>query len=83
VWSVVAFRETVKRLARNEFLGDLPFEFDATGTVLGHGFHPLKAPQLPVNSKPVRCPPSGAHSTINLMGAKMSPFDHVTIDPAL
>jgi hypothetical protein len=25
----VAFRETVERLARNEFLGDLPFEFDA------------------------------------------------------
>jgi hypothetical protein len=33
---VVAFRETVERLARNEFLGNLPFEFDAAGTVLGH-----------------------------------------------
>jgi transposase-like protein len=26
---------------------------------------------------------SGAHSTINLMVAKMSPFDHVAIDSAL
>jgi transposase-like protein len=26
---------------------------------------------------------SGAHSTINLMVAKMSPFNHVTIDSAL
>jgi hypothetical protein len=32
----VAFRETVERLARNEFLGNPPFEFDAMGTVLGH-----------------------------------------------
>ena len=39
----MAFRETVERLAGNEFLGDLPFEFDAMGPVLGHGFHPLKA----------------------------------------
>jgi len=41
-----AFRlsgESVKRFARNEFLGDLSFEFDAMGTVPGHGFHPLKA----------------------------------------
>ena len=44
---VVAFRETVEGLAGNEFLGDLPFEFDAMGTVLGHGFHPLKARQSP------------------------------------
>ena len=35
--------DVVERLARNEFLGDLPFEFDAMGTMLGHGFHPLKA----------------------------------------
>ena len=41
----MAFRETVERLARNEFLGDLPFEFDAMGTMLGHGFHPLNARQ--------------------------------------
>jgi hypothetical protein len=39
----VAFRETVERRAHNEFLGDLPFKFDAMGTMLGHGFHPLKA----------------------------------------
>jgi hypothetical protein len=37
--------ESVKRFARNEFLGDLSFEFDAMGTVPGHGFHPLKARQ--------------------------------------
>jgi hypothetical protein len=33
----------MERLARNEFLGNLPFEFNAMGTILGHGFHPLKA----------------------------------------
>jgi hypothetical protein len=36
----------MKRLACNEVLGDLPFEFDAVGAVLGHGFHPLKVRQL-------------------------------------
>jgi hypothetical protein len=41
----VASGERVKRFARNEFLGDLSFEFDAMGTVPGHGFHPLKARQ--------------------------------------
>ena len=41
--NVVAFRETVERVAGNEFLGDLPFELDAMGAMLGHGFHPLKA----------------------------------------
>jgi hypothetical protein len=39
----VAFGESVERLARPKFLGDLPFELDAMGTVLGHGFHPLGA----------------------------------------
>ena len=29
--------------ARNEVQGDLSFELDAMGAVLGHGFHPLKA----------------------------------------
>ena len=38
--------ESVKRFARDKFLGDLPFELDAVGAVLGHGFHPLKARQL-------------------------------------
>jgi hypothetical protein len=42
---VVAFGETVDCLARNEVLGDLSFELDAMGAVLGHGFHPLKARQ--------------------------------------
>ena len=42
---VVAFGETVECLARNEVLGDLSFELDAMGAVLGHGFHPLKARQ--------------------------------------
>jgi len=41
----VAFRETVERLAHNEFLDDLPFEFDAMGTVLGHGLRPPRARQ--------------------------------------
>src|SRR6516165_8967080 len=42
---VMASGESVKRFARDEFLGDLSFEFDAMGTVPGHGFHPLKARQ--------------------------------------
>jgi hypothetical protein len=42
---VVASGERVKRFARNEFLGDLSFEFDAMGTVPGHGFHPLTFPR--------------------------------------
>jgi len=33
----------MKRLAWDEVVGDLPFDFDAVGAVLGHGFHPLKA----------------------------------------
>jgi hypothetical protein len=33
----------MERLACNEVLGDLPFELDAVGAVLGHRFHPLKA----------------------------------------
>jgi hypothetical protein len=36
----------VERFARKELLGDLPFEFDVMGAVLGHGFHPLKARHL-------------------------------------
>jgi hypothetical protein len=35
--------EGVERLARDELLSDLTFEFDAVGAVLGHGLHPLKA----------------------------------------
>jgi hypothetical protein len=38
----MAFGETVKCLASEELLGNLPFEFDAVGTVRGHGFHSLK-----------------------------------------
>ena len=41
----MAFGETVECLASEEFLGNLPFEFDAVGAVPGHGFHPLKARQ--------------------------------------
>src|ERR1700722_804656 len=40
---VVTFGETVECLASEEFLGNLPLEVDAVGTVPGHGFHPLKA----------------------------------------
>ena len=39
------FGEVVEGFARNEVQGDLSFELDAMGTVLGHGFHPLKARQ--------------------------------------
>src|ERR1700722_13079386 len=42
---VVALGETVECFARNEVQGDLSFELDAMGAVLGHGFHPLKARQ--------------------------------------
>jgi hypothetical protein len=41
----MAFGESVKRFARNKFLSDLSFEFDAVGAVPGHGFHPPKARQ--------------------------------------
>src|SRR5579864_7646507 len=33
----------MQRLAANELLGNLSLEGDAVGTMLGHGFHPLKA----------------------------------------
>jgi hypothetical protein len=42
----LAFGKTMECLARNEVLGDLSFELDAMGAVLGHGFHPLKARQF-------------------------------------
>jgi hypothetical protein len=35
---VVALRQRVQRLTGNEFLGNLPLERDAMGTMLGHGF---------------------------------------------
>jgi hypothetical protein len=35
----------VECFASNEVQGDLSFELDAMGAVLGHGFHPLKARQ--------------------------------------
>src|SRR3984893_6420812 len=35
--------ESVKRLAGDELLRHLAVEFDAMGTVSGHGFHPPKA----------------------------------------
>jgi acetylglutamate synthase len=41
----VSAGEGTKRLASNEVLGNLSFELDAVGAVLGHGFHPLKARQ--------------------------------------
>jgi hypothetical protein len=41
--NVMSAGEGVVRLARDELLSDLPFEFDAVGAVLGHGLHPLKA----------------------------------------
>ncbi|MGO9849557.1 MAG: hypothetical protein ACLPKT_24010 [Methylocella sp.] len=34
----------LSRLARNEVLGNLPFELDAVGAVLGDGFHPGESP---------------------------------------
>jgi hypothetical protein len=49
----------MERFARNELLGDLPFEFDAMKAVFGHGFHPLKARQLRSIPKPAICPPPG------------------------
>jgi hypothetical protein len=49
----------MERFARNELLGDLPFEFDAVKAVFGHGFHPLKARQLRSIPKPAICPPPG------------------------
>ena len=40
---VVSTDETVERLAYHEVPGDLPFELDTVGVVVGHGFHPPKA----------------------------------------
>ena len=34
----MALGESMKRIACNEVLGDLPFEFDAVGAVLGMAF---------------------------------------------
>src|SRR5271163_2421286 len=36
-------RQSMQRLAGDELLRYLSFECGAVGTVLGHGFHPLKA----------------------------------------
>jgi hypothetical protein len=36
-------RQSMQRLAGNKLLRYLPFECGAVGTMLGHGFHPLKA----------------------------------------
>jgi len=35
----------MQRLTTDELLGNLALEGDAMGTMLGHGFHPLKAQQ--------------------------------------
>src|SRR5260221_4741717 len=69
----------MQRLAGDELLRDLPFERDAGGTMLGHGFHPLKAqhqwsiqtlhPVHPEGRTPIR----GQHSTpIDTHGRRMS-----------
>jgi hypothetical protein len=58
----VSARKRVECLNRNERPCNLPFELDAMGLVLGHGFHPLKARAATVNSKPAIYPPLGAHS---------------------
>jgi len=47
--NVVAFRETVERLARNEFLGD--------GNDAWPWLPSSESLAIPVNSKPARCPP--------------------------
>jgi hypothetical protein len=39
----VALGQTEQGLPGDEFLRDLSLEFDAVGSVPGHGFHPLKA----------------------------------------
>ena len=36
---VVSAGESMKRLACQEVLDDLPFELDAVGAIVGHGFH--------------------------------------------
>jgi hypothetical protein len=49
----------MQRLACNEVLGDLPFELDAVGAVLGHGFHPLKARPNATRTRPERASSGG------------------------
>ena len=51
--------EAVQRFAVNEFLRDLALERDAVGTVLGHGFHPVKARQPRSNQNTRSVHPQG------------------------
>jgi hypothetical protein len=53
--NVVAFRETVERHARNEFLGDLPFVFRCYGNGAWLWLPSSESPAI--NFKPARCPP--------------------------
>ena len=41
--------EAMQGLSGNKPLRHLTLEHDAVGTVLGHGFHPLKAQQIRSN----------------------------------
>jgi signal transduction histidine kinase len=41
---------------------DLPLEFDAVGTLSGHGFSSFESPAHPVKSLTSTCPAPGAHS---------------------
>jgi len=58
---IVPLRQAVQGLAAEKFLRDLPFEFDAMGSMFRHGFHPSEARQ-PGQFIPAPCPPPGAHS---------------------
>jgi uncharacterized membrane protein YedE/YeeE len=49
---VVAFRQTVQRLAGQKLLGDLTLEFDAVGSVLRHGHSSFESPASRSIAKP-------------------------------
>src|SRR5271157_1607330 len=52
-------RQSMQRLAGDELLRYLSFECGAVGTVLGHGFHPLKARHRWSNPNPSPVHPEG------------------------
>ena len=68
--------QTMQRLASDELLRDLPFEFHTVNAMFCHGLHFRKPGKPGQFIKPI-CPPSGAHSRAEqksaICGARMRP----------
>jgi hypothetical protein len=60
--------------AGNEVLGDSPFELDAVGAVLGHGFHPLKARQPRSIPNPQSVHRQGAFHSVLIWPPNLTPY---------